>query len=373
MEQTYLSSKNDGMYYGYHGMGQFSSTINKDVLRMASKLGMVSLKLSFQTYHTSPVISSMFNLKYYIARNKGFIAHDPTLTEVSRKGSTTLYQYKYYLPLGFMADSALKDFNLESYNADPIKAQNAIFKAASGISDDVFTRVYAQSYSINSGTITCNDVKNETFSYNTGAKGKIATVKYIADRDGEYYAYVNVRDDSKKVTVKSSSFSNTYDVDSKRYLMPVGNYKAGEEIEFSVTLSEAKKGSFKIYVAHFDEAKFAEGYELLNDETMTVSYYDDTTVEGKVTAEKDTLLYTSIPYEDGWKVYVDGVEAEKLQLTEGFTGVELTKGAHNIRFEYCPKGLKVGIMISVIGVVAFIAICILEILKKKKEKGSDEV
>ena len=370
LEETYVNSKNDGMWHTYHGMGQFSSTVNKNVLEMYGQFGMTRMKLSFQTYHTSPVITSFFNLKYYIARNNGYNAKDPTLTAVAREGKTTLYRYKYFLPLGFAVEKDLADLDIKKYNSNAIDSQNSLFSTATGIKEDVFTRIYANEYTIDDGDLSTNNVESGKFSYKTSGKDKVATIKYIADKKGEYYAYVNVRDDSKRATVKSKSINHTYDVDSKRYLMPIGYYDNGDEIEFNIKLTERTNGSFEIFVAHFDEETFAKGYELLNDEPMNVTYYDDTTVQGTITAKEDTLLYTSIPYEDGWTVYVDGKKAEKLQLIEGFSGVEITAGKHEIEFKYCPKGLLIGVAITILGLIIFIAICVIEYLKKKQSKGS---
>lgn len=369
MEQTYLSSKNDGMWYQYHAMGQFSSTSSKNVVNMTSKIGMISLKLSFQTYHTSPIIASMLNLKYYIARNSGYIADDPTLTSYKQDGSTTLYKYNYYLPLGFMTDKDFDKYSPDTYSADPVLNQNELFKAATGITDDVYTEIYAKQFGIDGGDLKASNLEEGKFDYNCSSKGKNVTMKYVADKDGEYYCFANLRDDAKNLTVKSSSIDHQYDVESKRYLMPIGNYKAGDNITISFSLTEAQKGNFRIIVAHFDEDKFKSGYEKLNDETMKISSYTDTTVDGTITANEDGIFYTSIPDEKGWKLYVDGVEVEKSLLIGSFIGAPVTKGEHTIHLEYFPEGLKLGIVISVVALLIFVAICVFVALKNKREKA----
>ena len=373
MEETYVNSKNDGMWYAYHGMGQFSSTSSKNVVNMTGSIGLSSMKLSFQTLHTSPVLTSLFNLKYYIARDNGYIADDPTLTPAYTEGSTTLYKYNYYLPLGFMVDNNLASYDLANYDSNnPFNVQNELYKSATGISDDVYSLINVKQYSINEGSITSNDIANGKYNYSCSSKNKVVTLKYTADKDGEYYSYVNVRDDAKKVTIASNSINHTYDVESKRYIFPIGNYKAGDEITMTCTLSEGNKGSFIVLVASFDEEKFANGYENLNDETMNITSYSDTVVEGTVSAKADGLFYASIPDEAGWKVYVDGNKVDKTLLIGSFIGVPITAGEHTIRFEYFPQGLIIGIIISVIALIAFIVICIIFSMKNKKEKNEND-
>lgn len=366
MEQTYLSSKNDGMWYQYHAMGQFSSTSSKNVVNMTSKIGMISLKLSFQTYHTSPVIRSLLNLKYYIARDNGYIADDPTLSSYKQDGSTTLYKYNYYLPLGFMTDKDFDKFDYDINASDPVVNQNELYKAATGISDDVYSEIIAKQFSIEEGDLNATDLEQGKFDYKCSAKNKKVTIKYTADKDGEYYCYANLRDDAKNITVKSKSIDHKYDIESKRYLMPVGNYKSGDEFTITFNLSEAQKGNFRIIVAHFDENKFAKGYEKLSDETMQISSYTDTTVDGKITVKEDGMFYTSIPDEKGWKLFVDGKQVDKTLLIGSFIGAPLTAGEHTIHLEYFPQGLTLGIVISIVALLAFITICVFFSIKNKK-------
>lgn len=369
MEQTYLSSKNDGMWYDYHAMGQFSSTSSKNVVNTTSKIGMISLKLSFQTYHTSPVIASMLNLKYYIARDNGFIADDPTLSSYKQDGSTTLYRYNYYLPLGFMTDKDFDKYDPDNYSADPVLNQNELYKAATATSENVYTEITAKQYGIDGGELKATNLEEGKFDYNCSSKNKNITMKYVADKDGEYYCFANLRDDSKNLTVKSKSIDHKYDVESKRYLMPIGNYKSGDDITLSFSLTEAQKGNFRIIVAHFDEEKFARAYENLSDETMKISSYTDTTVDGTITANEDGMFYTSIPDEKGWKLFIDGKEVEKLLLIDSFIGAPLSAGEHTIHLEYFPEGLILGIVISVAALLIFIAICVFVALKSRKEKA----
>ena len=65
---------------------------------------------------------------------------------------------------------------------------------------------------------------------------------------------------------------------------------------------------------------------------------------------------TSIPYENGWRAYVDGVEvplaqtasasSESVQLTDAVIAFPLTAGQHTIELRYTAPGLKTGAIIS---------------------------
>ena len=78
-----------------------------------------------------------------------------------------------------------------------------------------------------------------------------------------------------------------------------------------------------------------------------------------VTEEK-TLLYTSIPYDEGWTVKVDGKKVEYARILDGLIGVdvdteEFSEGEHVIELKYKVPGLMVGIVISFLALVSCIA------------------
>ena len=79
-------------------------------------------------------------------------------------------------------------------------------------------------------------------------------------------------------------------------------------------------------------------------------------VTGTVSVSKDKFLCLSIPYMDGWKAYVDGEEVKLYQANTAFMGVELPAGDHEIELKYWIPGLTIGIFMSGVGVICFIAI-----------------
>ena len=65
-----------------------------------------------------------------------------------------------------------------------------------------------------------------------------------------------------------------------------------------------------MWVCEFDEALYKQGYEELNDELYDITDFRTSEITGNIKVKNDGLMFTSIPYEKGWKAYVDDVEAE---------------------------------------------------------------
>lgn len=86
-------------------------------------------------------------------------------------------------------------------------------------------------------------------------------------------------------------------------------------------------------------------------------------IEADITIDENaTHVFTSIPDDDGWRVYADGEEIDTYTCQLGFIGFDLTPGQHHIEFIYRMPYLRVGIICSISAIVLAI------ILSKKSKK-----
>ncbi len=76
----------------------------------------------------------------------------------------------------------------------------------------------------------------------------------------------------------------------------------------------------------------------------------------------------SVAYEPGWTLLVDGKKADMQLFEDTFISVYLDEGQHTIVLKYFPKGLILGVIISIISIGAFTAICVLQKKKNTPEK-----
>lgn len=361
IEQTNYSTKNDGMMYGYNGIGQFSSTSYKSLITFTSKFGMVSKRSSYQYLLTSPVTSMFLNVKYVVARDN-YTANETSLTKytTSTDNSVALYKNDYYLPIGYMSDNAINSVDMD--NNTVFETQNNIFSATSGVDEQVYTLLKPKSFDcINMGH-TMESEGLYSYSYLNGASEGNISVTYEAPKDGMLYAWANVKS-SNNVNVKSNNLSHSYNIEAQRYIFPIGYYHKGEEV--TLTVDSTKSGVNKICVAYLNQDVLDEGYANLNDEGLQVTKHSSTVIEGTIDVKNDGSFLTSIPYERGWTLYVDGEKTETKSAMDAFLVADLTKGTHNIRLVYSPEGFVPGLILGIIALLAFAAICVLDYLKKK--------
>ena len=364
IDQTNYSTKNDGMIYGYNGVGQFSSTSYKNLITFTSRFGMVSKRSSYQYLLTSPVTSMYMGIKYVISRDN-YIGGERALTEVkeSSDGNVKMYLNEYNLPIAYMADNASKNINMENDNV--FLTQNEVFKGTTGVNKDVYTLLKPDSFDCLNMEHKEDSEGMYSYSYTSGNNSGEINVTYVAQKDGSYYAWANIKS-SKKIEVKGS-IRHTYDIESQRYIFPVGYYHKGDR--FTLHVESTTSGKNIIGAAYLDNEVLDEGYAQLNDEGLKVTRYTSSVIEGTIDVQKDGVMLTSIPYERGWKLFIDGEKVDTEESMEAFLSADVKKGKHNVKLVYSPQGFKAGVFFSVIAILLFAALCFNERLKMQGKKS----
>ena len=86
---------------------------------------------------------------------------------------------------------------------------------------------------------------------------------------------------------------------------------------------------------------------------------------------EDGIMFTSIPYDDGWRILVDGKETEAIPLLENaFLGVKLEKGIHEVKMYYEASGKIVGGTVSCVTMISISTVCILINIVKRKNRNN---
>ena len=113
--------------------------------------------------------------------------------------------------------------------------------------------------------------------------------------------------------------------------------------------------SLTVYPAIMDYAQYDKAMKLLEGGNMEVTEYEDTKIIGHINVEKEgQMLFTTIPYDEGWTVYVDGEKVDYRDFKHSFLALDLEPGEHTIEFRYWPIGLTPGIIVSLIAIAGFV-------------------
>jgi uncharacterized membrane protein YfhO len=149
---------------------------------------------------------------------------------------------------------------------------------------------------------------------------------------------------------RSDGWTQNYNKTTHRYLIELGECEAGTQIHITNTGNETI--SFHVYRMNF--AALDAAYETLQQQTMELTEMTDRKVEGTIEVTEPGRLILSIPADEGWSLYVDGVLTPIETFEDAWIGVSLAKGTHSISLRYTTPGLHMGAAISIGAVLLFL-------------------
>lgn len=91
-----------------------------------------------------------------------------------------------------------------------------------------------------------------------------------------------------------------------------------------------------------------------------------------VTRQKETLVFFSVPYEEGWTATVNGQPAEIEKVNVGFMAVKVGEGNSVIRFDYMTPGLFTGVKITAVSAVILLVYIIVFSVYNRKHPAQNE-
>lgn len=100
---------------------------------------------------------------------------------------------------------------------------------------------------------------------------------------------------------------------------------------------------------------------------LTIKDNHNAILSGEVECLEDGYLLTSIPYQEGFKITVDGKEQQVKRVNTNFIGTKISKGKHQVAITYQMPGRKIGNMMSITSIV-IIGIILLRDIKLRKEQ-----
>ena len=367
-ETTHAQTLNDGALNNYKGVSAFTSSANVNVTEFMRKLG-YGAKNTFNRYcfeESSPVSNLFLGLKYMIER-RGLVEENPYFTDLHHYGDVHLLKNNAYLPLGFLAEPELAELSFGG-NEDAFDFQNKLFTAATGISTPVWRHMYGSVLSITATDATLSSITTDGYcAYKTREDGGKVNYQYTADREGFLCIRLNL---SKKNDF--TVYLNGMELYSENYSLPqmlsVCQVGIGDVVDITLRCNANESGTVNISAALLNDAVFQEGYSKLSQSVLELDYFSTTALDGTILCNRDGLLYTSIPQNGNWHVYVDNEIVEPQMVGDAMLAIPLEKGYHEVYLRYRNPMFTLGATISVFSTAALVGIYLLFRPLKKKGK-----
>ena len=364
VEVTETQSLNDSCLNTYNGVTMFNSMANANITLYLEAMGLGANGASnrYAYAESSPVTNTLLNLKYLITRNGKYYNTDYTELTYS-KGNVMLLKNTAYLPMGYVTDTELADFDIEEYTNNPFLMQIDWWQRATGIEEPVYTQLYVKDQGHTSSDIL-QVTKTEEGVYKATPTDSTTAIhtkfNYYPQEDGPVMVYFKAdKTRDKKYKILINDQDNGTRGASRPYIAMADCVEAGDKVSVYCDLEEGKTNNIKVFCYQLNKEVFEKGVEILSQSGLITTNYSDTSIEGTVNAKKDGLFYTTIPYEKGWTAYVDGEKVELTPVANAMLAFPITEGEHTIKLTYIPHGFVPGVIAFVIGVILFALFCYL--------------
>ncbi len=359
-------------FFNLRGNSDFGTFENYEVRRCLEKLGAYTSPRLTCSYGQNPVTQLLFGVKYNIQ------GRDEYKTENNVSPEKVLSKYEQYLGLGYMVRGEMERYHLENDNI--YENCNDLLSVMTGEEAEAF-----KEYDLGKVYISCTNARLQyidnkyyiVVQEQNGGVGQITFFTDEAESGKQLFATFDcgpsLHRNEGAIIMKGTDEANDVGSLGVRYSNELRN-KDGRYEVLLVTSTEninLAESFDDFYFYESDEKEIQKIYDCLKENQLEIISIGNGYVEGNIQVEdpKD-ILFTTIPYDKGWKLQSDGQGVEMISLLDGaFIGVKFSSpGDYTLKWRYTVPGLKMG---EIISLTSLLAIALLNICLKKNEKNSN--
>ena len=351
IEKNFNYTLNDGAWYNYNGLSAFSSVTYENMAKAQKKLGIAGNDVNSYYYNqNTPIYNSIMSIKYFIGLNN----QNSKYRFLNNIENYDIYKNKYYLPIAFGVSKNIKNWTNDDYN--PFLNQQDFVKNSTDV-NDIFDNLTITNlneeadYGFYVDTLINNNFENP----------ETAKLSIKTNRTGNVYLYIYGYG-LETYIVNNQTFNIT---PTEPYIIDIGYFEENEDINLKIFLNN-NIHSINVWAYQMDDEKFANFYQNLNYNSIQITNFSNKQIEGIMEVDDDKTVFTSLNYDEGFKVFVDDKKVKTFSIANSFLGFDISKGKHNVKIIYEIPHLKLGLIMTSISLLLFVAINII----KKKNKSA---
>ena len=277
------------------------------------------------------------------------------------------------LPVGFLvpasgvgttADTSLSPFErtntlVAAMGGEPVYREEALIQtAASGFSSQAEDGSYA--------LLADYDSANITFEPDIDGPDKDVLI-FIG----------SAQDKTVRITrtdLEMGTIDSTYLTPLEGQIINLGPCpeKGKERMSVQITFKGAYQENMKICCYTIDSDALDAVTKTFAANPFIITSYDSSHINGTTDFTGSGYLFTTIPYDKGWTVKIDGETASAEPAYGAMMSVPVTAGHHEITFSYEPPGFKAGLIVTCFAAADYAAIILLPrlILNTRKKRAA---
>lgn len=159
------------------------------------------------------------------------------------------------------------------------------------------------------------------------------------------------------ITNKLSCASKEYNYQNNNYTF---HYVLADNNDYDIKIGQGNYQISDIELYSMDIKDFTGLNQHLDHLQFDYAKTKADTIEGNIEVSNTGYLLTSIPYDEGFTIYIDGQKKKIEKVNTSFLGTKIKKGSHHVKIIYQAPLLKVGKIISFLSLVLLGVIAIYE-------------
>ena len=378
MEKTYHRKLNDNMALQIRGLSNSTSTLNADTIYFLRMMGYSSKSHWSQYQGETPVSDSLLGIKYIMTDKDYDKYYGEPLYDSDDYDNDTYVVYKnpYHMSIAYAVDNDFAEFELDDYE-NPFELMNAMISMMLG--EEETLQIFVPSTQL---SMTTKDITKSSAASHDLYKGDGGTItfEYMVPKNTELFVYFpTVYSRQVNMTANGKSVGKWGDNNTWR-IVSIGEFTKSD-LELKLTIKNdydnfyIKQNLQKPFIYSLDMEVFTEAITRLQQGNVQIdpeNYREDYLPGTITTTNANQLITTTIPFDKGWQVTVDGKKVETVELANALVGYYIEEpGEHEIEMRYCPKELVLGVVVSIVATAAFFLLIFFE-KKLRRIRGYGE-
>ncbi len=361
---------NDNMALDINGISSSTSTLNASIVKLLNQLGYSSKSHWSKYYGGTPVSDSLLGMKYIITDDD---LNTEFFKKLHKENDFNVYQNKYAQSIAFAVSRRAEYIDFSFYET-PFELLNELVTAM--LDSDTPIQLFKPVENITETTenATKTQATTDYTKYVPKKEGSKAIVSYTfkaPTNDELYFFYPSDYPRKVKLLLNNRDWGTFFDNETDR-IISLSSFDKDETVNLKVTLDDDNLYILtdQNYFYYMDTEIYKEVMTKLSECSFEVDEHSDTKLKGTINVKNDdSLLFTSIPYDEGWQIYCDGERLDLAITADSLLAAHIPQGEHKLEFIYRPNCFVYGSIVAACSFVIFVAIIILdEIIKKKKRK-----
>jgi len=296
----------------------------------------------------TPVTDALFGIKYTVDDSFGGLYSDAGTT-----GRHNVCRNDSLLGLCITVPSRLQA--LTTFSNNPFTAQNELISAMASAERRLFVDAALTGREGDGAAIA---ETADGIELVPGAENGRVKFTVLIPTDGPLYMYLG---SESAVPVEVTVNGNTVGSFDLSGICLLGRFARGAQITVSIPVAEERMMLKGTWFAVLDTALTETAITQLAAQNAAYIAANGSIVTCTATVSEGQILMTTIPYQEGWRAYANGVEVDTLCVSGAFLGVDTGTGVLDVRLVYEPKDFTVCLIISAVFLLfGFLLTCILD-------------